>query len=121
MQAWALDQEKGSKRRFAGTDVFVPFNAQPRYLDKTLTENDDEKSDEEKEEEIKGVAEQYADAYDGAEYDEKKDLVVFQRYCHMYREGELEEIVAEIDSLEVVDGGFESGNYFVILKVVKES
>jgi alkylated DNA repair protein alkB family protein 8 len=60
----------------------------------------------------------YSDAYEGAEYDDTKGLVVFQRYCHMYREGELESLVAEIDNLEVLESGFETGNHFVIFKVV---
>ena len=67
----------------------------------------------------KSVAEMYSDAYDGAEYDERKGLIVFQRYCHLYRKGELEHLVEQIDSLELLNSGFESGNYFVILKVKK--
>jgi len=60
----------------------------------------------------------YSEAYDGAEYDEKKGLVVFQRYCHMYREGELESLVSEIDNLEILESGFENGNHFVIFRVI---
>lgn len=117
IQAWALEQEQGSRRKFAGTDVFVPFNAQPRYLDKVQTESKQcAKPDDI---ECKGVAEMYSDAYDGAEYDERKGLVVFQRYCHMYKEGELENLVSKIDSLEIIENGFETGNHFVILKVIQ--
>jgi len=116
IQAWALEQEQGSRRKFAGTDVFVPFNAQPRYLDKVQTES--KQSAKPDDNGCKGAAEMYSDAYDGAEYDERKGLVVFQRYCHMYKEGELENLVSKIDSLEIVDSGFESGNHFVILKVI---
>jgi alkylated DNA repair dioxygenase AlkB/SAM-dependent methyltransferase len=125
VQAWALEQDQGSRRKFAGTDVFVPFNAQPRYLDKIEFERKNGKimplqnqESESGEIECKGVAEMYSDAYDGAEYDERKGLVVFQRYCHMYKEGELEDLVSKIDSLEMVESGFESGNLFVILKVL---
>ena len=117
IQAWALEQEQGSRRKFAGTDVFVPFNAQPRYLDKVQTESKQcAKPDDI---ECKGVAEMYSDAYDGAEYDERKGLVVFQRYCHMYKEGERENLVSKIDSLEIIENGFETGNHFVILKVIQ--
>ena len=140
VQAWALEQDQNSRRKFAGTDVFVPFNAQPRYLDRIeherrkggsgsvssngtprskSAENQNSTGDKNtNDKECKGVAEMYSDAYDGAEYDERKGLVVFQRYCHMYKEGELEDIVSKIDSLEMVESGFESGNHFVILKVV---
>ncbi|OEU16646.1 S-adenosyl-L-methionine-dependent methyltransferase, partial [Fragilariopsis cylindrus CCMP1102] len=92
IQAWAMGCH--SRRRFAAPDVFVPFNAQPKYLDKS-------------------AAEIYSDAYDNADFDEQKGLVVFQRYCHMYREGELEDIVSQIPSVKLIDGGFETGNYFV--------
>jgi alkylated DNA repair protein alkB family protein 8 len=110
IQAWALEQNQDSRRKFAGNDVFVPFNAQPRYLNKVSTgEFDNEKA--------KSAAEVYSDAYQGAEYDETKGLVVFQRYCHMYRQGELENLIEQIDELEVVESAFESGNWQVILRV----
>jgi hypothetical protein len=117
IQAWALEQEQDSRRKFAGTDVFVPFNAQPRYLNKVRADSKRVAANTE-DNECKGVAEMYSDAYDGAEYDERKGLVVFQRYCHMYKEGELEDLVTKIDSLEMLESGFETGNHFVILKVV---
>ena len=61
----------------------------------------------------------YSDAYDGAEFDERKGLVVFQRYCHLYRQGELEDLASRINGVEICESGYESGNYFVILKVVE--
>ncbi len=121
VQAWALKQDEASKRKFAGTDVFVPFNAQPRYLKKVQNSASERgKGDHLRERTTKcqGVAEMYSEAYDGAEYDERKGLVVFQRYCHMYREGELEDLVSQINTLEIEHSGFESGNHFVIMKVV---
>lgn len=30
VQAWALEQEQGSECKFHGTDLLVPFNAQPK-------------------------------------------------------------------------------------------
>jgi len=123
VQAWAFEQENNSRRKFAGTDVFVPFNSQPRYLDKVSHETKKKKKNnlnEEKREadNTSSVAEMYSKAYDGAEYDDRKGLVVFQRYCHMYREGELEGLVQEVGDLEVLESGFETGNHFVIFKVV---
>ena len=120
IQAWAIEQEEGSKRKFAATDVFVPFNAQPKYLDTSKIDGEQEKEGvtDEAKNANKGVAQIYSEAYEGAEYDERKGLVVFQRYCHMYREGELEELVEEVDNLELVTSGFESGNFFIIVKVI---
>jgi SAM-dependent methyltransferase len=130
VQAWAFEQENNSRRKFAGTDVFVPFNSQPRYLDKVshgpkknkkkdpkVVQNQPKK-EEKSNNKTSSVAERYSEVYDGAEYDDRKGLVVFQRYCHMYREGELDSLVSEIDSLEILETGFETGNHFMILKVV---
>ena len=118
VQAWAFEQENNSRRKFAGTDVFVPFNSQPRYLDKVSHEPKKKKEKTHDTKNTSSVAEMYSEAYDGAEYDDRKGLVVFQRYCHMYREGELESLVSEINNLEVLESGFETGNHFVIFKVV---
>jgi Alkylated DNA repair protein len=115
VQAWALEQEQNSRRKFSGTDVFVPFHAQPKYLARNAVVSS---MAGEQEQDKKNVAQMYSDAYEGAEYNEEKGLVVFQRYCHMYKKGELEELVAHICSLEIVDGGFECGNHFVILRVI---
>jgi alkylated DNA repair protein alkB family protein 8 len=102
-------------RKFASTDVFVPINAQPKYFDKTqsLTDSINETNDG------KSVAQMYSDAYDGAEFDERKGLVVFKRYCHLYRQGELENLASRIKGVEICGSGYECGNYFVIIKVVE--
>ncbi len=115
VQAWAMEQASNSKRRFAATDVFVPFNAQPKYLDKV-----NECTGAIANEVSKSVAEQYSEAYEKADFDERKGLVVFQRYCHMYREGELDNLVRQIPSLRLVESGYESGNHYVIVKVVAD-
>ena len=116
VQAWALDQEEGSRRKFATEDVFVPFNAQPKYLD---LQSSNGVKDESKVSEGRSTAQVYSEAFN-AQYDDRKGLVVFKRYCHLYRQGELEELVNHVPNLELVEGGFESGNYFIILKVTAE-
>ena len=65
----------------------------------------------------KSVAQEFSEAYKNADFDEKKGLVVFQRYCHLYRKGELEDLVARIPGAKLVESGYESGNHFVILQV----
>ena len=118
IQAWALEQNEGSRRRFAGTDVFVPFNAQPKYLDKVAPGMEHVPSTSDIENGKKSVAEMYSEAYDKADFDERKGLVVFQRYCHLYRKGEMEKIIESIGNVTLLESGYESGNYFVILQVV---
>jgi SAM-dependent methyltransferase len=125
IQAWAMEQQDSSRRKFAGTDVFVPFNAQPKYLEKNDSASATTANNEPvvagipaEGEERKSMAQVYSEEYN-AEYDEKKGLVVFKRYCHLYRAGELEEIVAQVDGVSLRESGYESGNHFVILKVEK--
>ena len=122
VQAWALEQDDDSKRKFHGTDVLVPFNAQPKYLDTSSHHEsaDENGSSDDMETEkilnkgkIKGVAQMMAEKYNGAEFDSKKNLVVFQRYCHMYRKGELEELCAKVPGLEVLESSYERGNHVV--------
>ena len=128
VQAWALEQEDDSKRKFHGTDVLVPFNAQPKYLDtssqhKSAEENGtpgDVQTDEIlNTHNIKGVAQMMAEKYNGAEFDSKKNLVVFQRYCHMYRKGELEDLCSRVPGLEVLESSFERGNHVVSLRATQ--
>ena len=113
IQAWAMEQEESSRRKFAVNDIYVPFNAQPKHL--KLNVGEEEKAGAE---EGKSNAEVYSKALN-AEYDEQKDLVVFKRYCHLYRKGELNEIAEAIPNVVVVDSGFESGNYFIIVRVME--
>jgi SAM-dependent methyltransferase len=128
VQAWALEQEVDSKRKFHGTDVLVPFNAQPKYLQASLSAKKEEKKEDEKYQagvqqmvessKGKGVAEMMAEKYDNAEFDSKKNLVVFKRYCHMYRKGELEYLCGLVGGFEVIESSYEKGNWGVVLRAI---
>lgn len=122
IQAWALEQIEGSRHRFASNDVLVPFNAQPKYL--TLEVHNSQDGDSlpdqsngvSEKASIKSTAQRYSEAF-SAEYDDQKGLVVFQRYCHLYKQGEMEALCHEVSNVTLVESGFEKGNYFVILEV----
>ena len=116
VQAWAMEQQDSSKRKFMSTDVFVPFNAQPKYLDQTKQVGAYEEGDGGT---TTSVAEMYARTYKGTDFDERKGLVVFKRYCHLYRAGEIEALVHKVKGVELVESGYESGNHFVILRALE--
>lgn len=120
IQAWALEQERDSRHNFGATDVLVPFNAQPRYLKPNATEGGTQDELDctsiASEDRNKDVAEAYANMFNGAQFDSEKGLVVFQRYCHVYRKGELEELIVSVGGWEVLESGFECGNHYVIAK-----
>ena len=130
IQAWAMEQSNDSRRKFHSRDVFVPFNAQPKYLDKVPlgdskmpinraaeSNGTSQGSTASVASTSKSVAQVYSEAYKNADFDEKKGLVVFQRYCHMYQQGELEELIARIPNVSLLESGYEKGNHFVILRV----
>lgn len=119
VQAWALEQEDDSKRKFHGADVLVPFNAQPKYLQASISKKEVDSLIINSKVNGKGVAQMLSESFDGADFDDKKNLVIFQRYCHMYRRGELEELVAQIPTLQLIESAYEKGNHVVLLKVCK--
>jgi tRNA (uracil-5-)-methyltransferase TRM9 len=50
-------------------------------------------------------------------FDAYKDAFVFQRYCHVYREGELRGLVAQLGPcVEVVDEYWDTGNWALVLR-----
>lgn len=121
VQAWAMEQEAGSRRKFAVNDIYVPFNAQPKHLKLTAHLCDTSMTLETGDDAVvPSNAEVYSKAHN-VEYDDQKGLVVFKRYCHLYRRGELDTIAATVPRVEIVESGFESGNYFVILRVKERS
>lgn len=90
VQAWAQEQEEGSCRTFAQQDVLVPWHLQSHF------------------------------ALEGEEEDEgeldAEGRRVFRRYCHMYREGELESICRSIDGCLLLESGWDRSNWFVVLE-----
>jgi hypothetical protein len=51
-----------------------------------------------------------------AKSDGSADLVTYERYCHMYRKGELENLCSVIPCCKIVESGWDKSNWFVQLK-----
>lgn len=85
--AWAFEQDERSKRQFAEQDVMVEWKLQAKYAGEPLTTH--------------------------AKQDLEKKWVVYQRYCHVYKQGELEELVGHIPGLRVVDTQYSRSNWCV--------
>ncbi|KAF4141710.1 Methyltransferase domain [Phytophthora infestans] len=79
--AWAFEQDERSKRRFEKQDVMVEWKLQQKYA-----------KEEEKEDSASGSH---------GKVDREKRWVVYERYCHVYRSGELEALVAQVHGLEL--------------------
>ena len=86
IQAWALEQEATSKRQFKRQDVLVPWALQQQYAGNNADQNQGSKS------------------------------VVFQRFCHVYKKGELEELIERIPRCGVVESGYDKSNWFIMIE-----
>ena len=69
--AWALEQGAGSRRAFATQDVLVPWALKRHFVDAN------------------------APLPAGAVVDDERGVVVMQRFCHVYVQGELERLFEE--------------------------
>ena len=82
--AWALAQESGgvSGHRFAAQDVLVPFHKRAETKKKKETAKTDDAATDAKASSVESES--------GKKNGVSTEARVFQRYCHVYKEGELE-------------------------------
>jgi SAM-dependent methyltransferase len=90
---WAFEQEvegeeSVSKRKFKEQDVFVPWHLHFKY------ESDLEHIDTE-----------------GCEIDHAKHSVIYKRYYHVFKKGELEAVLEQIKEIEVVASYYDKENW----------
>ncbi|KAG7396627.1 hypothetical protein PHYBOEH_002001 [Phytophthora boehmeriae] len=100
--AWAFEQDGRSKRRFEQQDVMVEWKLQQKYAQ----ENGD--SDE--------VGDQGTGSH--GKVDREKRWVVYERYCHVYRSGELEALVAQVPDLKLKSVEYSRSNWCLHLERV---
>lgn len=48
--------------------------------------------------------------------EDERGALVFQRYCHVYRKGELEDLCSGVPGALVEQAGWDKGNWFVVLR-----
>lgn len=59
-------------------------------------------------------------ALDSAPEDEElQEVKVYQRYCHVYREGELDKLASLIPEVELVESYYDTGNWCLVLRKVQ--
>ena len=86
--AWALEQNGGrSGHAFAAQDVFVPFHKRGATA-----------------------------SAQGEGSDSQSAAVVHQRYCHVYRKGELRELAESIPGARVLQEYYDTGNHCIVVQ-----
>ena len=60
------------------------------------------------------VKDVHAATDDAIEQDDKH--FIYQRYCHVYKEGELEDLCSSVPGVRIVDRGFDKSNWFIVLQ-----
>jgi SAM-dependent methyltransferase len=107
VQAWAMEQGEESRHAFEDQDVLVPWRLQQRFLQPGQTESSPATTS------LEGPCEHVEEQGDGQ--------LLFQRYCHVYKQGELEEICSYVPGCRIVDSCWDKGNWVVeVVKIVDE-
>ena len=144
IQAWAMEQEESSKRQFIQQDVMVPWRLHKRFFPTQVTENivkcryeqrrlgntDSNSSAEEYDSLQEGnISEHDLDFPKLKKFDDltteyrtecSNDLITYERYCHMYKNGELDHLCSSIPGCKIVDRGFDKSNWFVLIKKLND-
>ncbi len=110
---WAFEQ----KRDFGAQDVYVPWHLNDRYSDKSaklvLNEGEESKHIDMLEPTVQPETDGLIDT---AIKDEAKQATVFHRYYHVFVEGELEELVLQVEGLSIQESFYDHENWCVIAK-----
>eukprot|EP00049_Salpingoeca_infusionum_P001394 m.48021 g.48021 ORF g.48021 m.48021 type:complete len:543 (+) comp11004_c0_seq5:102-1730(+) len=123
LQAWALEQETDSKRSFPAPDVLVPWKhlnpeeerQAPRAERRTLAEvaGEDLDSTGDQSQVRESTISSASDVLGDQDEEALSDEVVYTRYCHVFAEGELEQLVTSQGF--IVDAAFfDRSNWCVV-------
>ncbi|RLN65126.1 hypothetical protein BBP00_00003026 [Phytophthora kernoviae] len=120
--AWAHEQMKGSRRRFeeGRQDFMVPWNLDKRFAFSAEDDSSAAGASDDDQGEDQPKDQQAAEDLSGDDKAATKvqERVVVQRYCHMFKQGELEELVALAGNAEVEESYYDESNWAVILRRV---
>lgn len=101
------DERSRSRHRFVAQDVLVPWSFRTPGLKKG-------KAAATPAEATGAVAAEEGEGVSGTPETWEEQPPVCQRYCHVYREGELDELLQEVPDLVVLDSYFDTGNWCAI-------
>jgi transposase len=112
LQAWALEQEDTSRRKFHEQNVLVPWQLQQHFSLKSQPGGDSPASTsaaaEKGDMDGSPALHKTAAAAGGSTHQ-----VTYQRFCHVYREGELENLLGRVPHCRLIESGYDRSNWFI--------
>jgi hypothetical protein len=94
LQAWALEQEDSSRRKFHEQNVLVPWQLQQHFSLPSPDEGG------------------------GGSASHVSQRVTYQRFCHVYCEGELEGLAKRVPGCRLIEAGYDRSNWFICFEKV---
>ena len=126
IQAWALEQEEGSRMAFNEQDVLVPWRLQRRFVEESkavghsISTVPGSNAGESQRQHEESKASHNTASLGKCEHVEEDDkgALVYKRYCHVYRRGEIEDICSYIPGAKVVETSWDKGNWVLVIEKV---
>jgi hypothetical protein len=108
---WAFEQEQ---RKFQSQDIYVPWNLQYKYEDQSNLETIQE---------MPNINDNLQNLENNEKpLDDKRRTVIYKRqlyfnlrYYHVFKEGELEQMLAMIENITVVKSYYDHANWCAII------
>jgi hypothetical protein len=133
MTVWAFEQEK---KKYDTQDVMIPWHLKPQFQHKPKLSKEDTISKKRSKKEKKDSTEPAAPLSTTPQLEaettnlpaESKALPsslrelsegtfeVYERYYHLFKKGELEELITRVPGFEVVQSTWDADNWYVIAK-----
>ena len=116
LSAWALEQDSTSRRSFPTQDVYVPWNVpakhySPQHAHHNNTHKHNTTSIEPNTNTINQLLMPRA-----VDTPNTEELIVVHRYCHVYKQGELEHLFESTGLCDVVHTYYDRGNWCVLVR-----
>jgi hypothetical protein len=114
LQAWALEQEDTSRRKFHEQNVLVPWQLQQHFSLKSSPSSSSDSSS------TSGVSPAVVSTQLPHEKESKTGTsqVTYQRFCHVYCEGELENLLSRVPNCRLIESGYDRSNWFICFEKI---
>eukprot|EP00946_MAST-07B_sp_MAST-7B-sp1_P003048 g3048.t1 len=133
--AWAQEQGDESRRRFESQDVLVPWHLKKNKASAVGSsarkkkkagappgKTAENQGRESKRARLEGGGCEATHSSENSRADSQSDNTtdqkhkIFQRYCHVYRKGDLEALVEEVPNLKVLRSYFDCSNWAIVVE-----